>query len=129
MIILSIRTDKPEAEIGIYDDQKQLDYKSWQAHRQLSETIHTTIKKLLEKEKLEWNSIKGIVFFAGPGSFTGLRIGASVANALSYSLDANLLQTNGDRWITKGIKGLLSGKKGIALPDYGSEPKVTISKK
>ena len=109
--------------------QKQLAYKSWQAHRKLSETIHTTIIQLLEKENLGWHSINGIVFYSGPGSFTGLRIGASVANALSYSLEANLIQSKGVGWIERGIADLQKGKNEIALPEYGSEPKVTVSKK
>jgi hypothetical protein len=46
MIILTIRTDKPEAEIGLYDDEKQIIYETWQAHRQLAETIHLKIKEL-----------------------------------------------------------------------------------
>ncbi len=48
MIILTIRTDKPEAEIGLYDGEQQLAYEMWSAHRQLAETIHTKIKELLD---------------------------------------------------------------------------------
>ena len=47
MIILTIRTDKPEAEIGLFEGGKKLAYKSWSAHRQLAETLHTHIRDLL----------------------------------------------------------------------------------
>ena len=43
MLILTIRTDNPESEIGLYDGQKQLDYEVWEAHRQLGTTIHAKI--------------------------------------------------------------------------------------
>lgn len=125
MIILVLRTDKPEAEIGLYNEEKMLVSESWQAHRQLSEKIHIKILEILKKQKLDWKDIEGIVFYGGPGSFTGLRIGASVANSLSASLDIPLAQTTGERWAEKGIKMLLSGNTQIAQPEYGAEPRVT----
>ena len=61
MKILSIRTDNPEAEVGIFDSAKntdsQLNYKHWQAHRILSETLLPNIKKLIE-DYIEKNSTK-----------------------------------------------------------------------
>ena len=45
MLVLTLRTEKPEAEIGLYLDNKKLDYLSWQAHRELSNTIHINIAK------------------------------------------------------------------------------------
>ena len=74
MIILTIRTDNPEAEIGLYENEKQLAYKTWQAHRSLAETIHIKIKELLNEANKSLDDIEGIACFKGPGSFTGLRI-------------------------------------------------------
>jgi tRNA threonylcarbamoyladenosine biosynthesis protein TsaB len=78
MVILTIRTDRPEAEIGLYDGQKQLAYKVWTAHRELSASIHKTIQEILQSQAKGWSDIGGIVCFKGPGSFTGLRIGLGV---------------------------------------------------
>ena len=113
------------AEIGLYDDERQIAVESWQAHRQLSETIHTKIVELLKKQKLEWADIEGIVFYGGPGSFTGLRIGASVVNGLSSSLEIPLAQSSGERWIEDGIVSLIDGKSEVAVPEYGAQPRVT----
>jgi hypothetical protein len=43
MLIITLRTDKPDAEIGLFDSSRQLDYYTWQAHRQLAETLHTKL--------------------------------------------------------------------------------------
>jgi len=121
MLILTIRTDKPESEIGLYDNETQLQYIKWQAHRQLAETIHYQIAKLLQSQGKNWNDLQGLVVFKGPGSFTGLRIGLSVANALSYSLKIPIVADNEKDWIQKGIENLSKGKsEKIATPEYGA---------
>src|SRR5579875_3211990 len=104
MNILILRTDKPQAEVGLYKDEEKQKYISWQADRQLSITIHKKIEELLEGAKPE-----GIVVYGGPGSFTGLRIGISVANALAYSLDIPIVAVGGPDWIENAIKKLASG--------------------
>ncbi len=130
MIILTIRTDKPEAEIGLFDGQKELVYEKWQAHRQLAETIHTKLKELLESTAKNWSDVRGIVVFEGPGSFTGLRIGITVGNALAYGLGVPIVGQSGKNWIAGGIKTLEQGKNDkIALPKYGAEVHITQPKK
>lgn len=130
MLILTVRTDNPEAEIGLFDNQKQLADHKWPAHRQLAETIHLKIGKELRKLKLDWQDIDGLVVFSGPGSFTGLRIGLSVTNALAYSLGAPIIATSGSSWIENGIKKLETGENDhLAVPDYGAPVRTTLSKK
>jgi tRNA threonylcarbamoyladenosine biosynthesis protein TsaB len=130
MIILTIRTDKPDAELGLYEDDTRLADYSWLAHRQLAETIHTKIKTMLETNGRSFQDIEGIVVFKGPGSFTGLRIGLSVANALAEGLGASIVAENGEDWAAKGCRRL--GRKEnerIALPEYGAAPLTTPPKK
>lgn len=120
MIILALRTDKPEAELYLYKNRTKLGEIRWQAHRELSNTIHTKIKEILNTSSISLNGVKGIACFKGPGSFTGLRIGLSVANALAYSYKIPIVARGGDKWIINGIRDLLTGKNDqIALPEYG----------
>lgn len=130
MIILTIRTDKPEAEIGLYDGDKQLSYKSWQAHRQLAETLHQVIADELSKQSLTLSDIQGIVAYQGPGSFTGLRIGLTVANALAYARQLPIAGESGDDWQRQGIARVLDGQTdAIAMPEYGADVHITAPKK
>ena len=130
MTILTIRTDKPESEIGLYENEKQLKYESWQAHRQLAETIHEQIAKNLQFVSKDLNDVEGIVIYKGPGSFTGLRIGVSVANALAYSLKIPIVATTGEEWLKKGIARLLDGESDKnPLPDYGGGVYITAPRK
>lgn len=131
MIILTIRTDKPEAEIGLYHDQAQLAYVTWQAHRLLAETLHRQITDMLSAQQKSFADIKGVVGFAGPGSFTGLRIGLSVANALAYSYSIPAIEAQGEQWLDEGIQQLLDGKgkNGVILPEYGGDIFITPPRK
>lgn len=129
MIILTIRTDKPEAELGIYEDTTQLAYEIWEAHRQLAETIHQKIANLLQSQKLNLKDIEGIVVYQGPGSFTGLRIGISVANALAYGLGVPIVG-NENNWIEQCVKRLLNNETDkVALPHYGAPVHITEQRK
>ncbi len=130
MIILTLRTDKPEAEIGLFDDTKQLAYVPWQAHRELAETVHIKIKAILNDNKIELNQMQGVLVYKGPGSFTGLRIGITVANALAGSLNIPIVSETGEAWFKNGINRLLSGENEQTVqPEYGAPPHITQQKK
>ena len=63
-----------------------------------------------------WTDIKKITYYSGPGSFTGLRIGASLVNTLAHELEVPLYDHYG-----KLHK--------IILPDYGRPARITSPKK
>jgi tRNA threonylcarbamoyladenosine biosynthesis protein TsaB len=130
MLIITIRTDKPEAELGLSDDKTVLAYDVWPAHRELSATIHKKLATLLEEHGRQLEDIEGIVCFKGPGSFTGLRIGLTVGNELAYGLGVPIKGTMGDDWAQAGIAALLHGETDVqVIPEYGAEAHITIQKK
>ena len=51
-----------------------------------SQLLLQSIKEALDKEKIKLKDLTEIEVKTGPGSFTGLRVGVSVANALRWSL-------------------------------------------
>lgn len=130
MKILCIRTDKPEAELYLYDGAKELKRTFWRAHRELSTTLHQKVDEILESVGLGNDSLEGIVIYKGPGSFTGLRIGFSVANAMASILKIPIMANMGDDWLQSGIKRLIAGEnQKVALPEYGSKVNITKPKK
>ncbi|HET7302859.1 MAG TPA: tRNA (adenosine(37)-N6)-threonylcarbamoyltransferase complex dimerization subunit type 1 TsaB [Candidatus Saccharimonadales bacterium] len=130
MLVLTVRTDSPEAELGLYDGQKQLAYHTWQAHRELSKVIHHQIEDLLRDKGKSWKDLQGIVAFSGPGSFTGLRIGLTVVNAIGYAEGIPVVAGGGESWIAQGIERLQKGDHdALALPEYGRGAHITTQKK
>lgn len=130
MIILGARTDKPVAELYIHDGDQVKDTWTWYAHRQLSDTIFTKLDELLNRSKLNINDIDGIAIYAGPGSFTGLRIGHSFANTLSYAQNVPVVATEGQAWLLDAVAKLqlVQGKQSVR-PVYGGEARTTKPRK
>lgn len=56
------------------------------AKEQKSQKLLPFIEEVLKKEGASFKKIKEIEVNTGPGSFTGLRVGVSVANALGWGL-------------------------------------------
>ncbi len=131
-VTLTLRTDKPEAEVGVYDAEgKQLGYHVWLAHRELSLTLHGVIRDELKKRGAALDDLGGIVVFQGPGSFTGLRIGITVANALSHELKIPIAGVaNEERWLERGLERLSHGENDqLVVPEYGAEANISVQKK
>ena len=140
MIVLTLRTDKPEAEVGLYEDTRQLAYETWTAHRQLAETLHAKILEVLQSQDKTLHDIEAVACYAGPGSFTGLRIGLSVANALAYALEvpiaaepgseaAGATSDDANEWLGRALARLQKGEADpVAMPEYGADPHITPPK-
>lgn len=85
-MILHINTkDQKVVKVSLKDKGKIVDSLS-EENRYGSQVLLPFISKILKKNKLEFKDLKGIEVETGPGSFTGLRVGVSIANALAYSL-------------------------------------------
>lgn len=130
MITLAIRSDRPEAELYIYEDYIKLAEIKWQAHLKLAETLNTRIEEILNKSSISYEDLSGLAVYKGPGSFTGLRIGVSVANALAYAQAIPIVARGGDEWLKKSLSDLHAGQNDrTAQPEYGAPVHTTKPRK
>lgn len=130
-MLLTLKTDNPVAEIGLYQPSgERISYFTWQADRQLAKDLLKKIHEQLVLQKADWPDVKGVVVFEGPGSFTGLRIGITVANALAYGQQIPIVATQGNDWIAIGLDRLKNNQNDrLALPHYGADAHITLPKK
>ena len=130
MNILALRTDGPSTHIAIFNDKSLLHELHWESGRELARDVLGKIIDVCRSASLDIGGLDGVVCFSGPGSFTSLRIGITVANTLAYSQDIPIVASVGELWAQDGIENLLAGKNSkIVIPEYGSEPHITIQKK
>ena len=129
-MILALRTDKPEAELYLYSSSAKVDSYNWQAHRELSDTLLIKIEQLLRSNGATIQDLTGVCIYQGPGSFTGLRIGISIANSLAYSLSIPIVGATDENWLRDSLQNLpMQTVPQIITPLYGSEPNITEPKK
>ncbi len=91
MFILAINTASSITSIALFQQESKvlLKEKSWKSEKNEAEKILPEIEKLLGKGK-NFTNITEIYVIKGPGSFTGLRIGISIANTIAWLNKANL---------------------------------------
>lgn len=84
-IILYINTsDNKKIEVAILADGKKISKTA--ENNWTSQMLLPLIEDLLKANKIELNDLTEIKVHTGPGSYTGLRVGVTVANTLSYLL-------------------------------------------
>lgn len=87
--ILFIDTSKTdETLVGISLDGVKKEIKDIRdsTRKRKSQTLLLLVDKILKENDLALKDLAGIQVNAGPGSFTGLRVGVSVANSLAQVL-------------------------------------------
>lgn len=82
MIILGIDTSCGRCSAAIYDGKKVLHETIETIHKQ-AEQIAILIKTVLDKANIIIEDIDAIAVTKGPGSFTGIRIGISIAQGIA----------------------------------------------
>lgn len=84
-MVLHINTKDPKVVIvSLREDDQTLKSLS-EENKYGSQVLLPLIMKLLKPRG--WDILEGIKVEEGPGSFTGLRVGSSVAQALGYALN------------------------------------------
>ncbi len=113
----------------VENDERLLD-EQWAADRELAEKLLRYTHGKLAGLGKDWADLTGIGFMKGPGSFTGLRIGASIVNTLAVDLRIPIVGVMGDEWQSLAISRLNAGENDkIVMPEYGRPANVTTPRK
>ena len=87
MKILAIDSSGMAASVAVVEDEKLLCEFTINYKRTHSQTLLPMLDEAAKLIELDLNTLDAIAVAAGPGSFTGLRIGSSTAKGLGLALD------------------------------------------
>jgi len=135
-MIIFINTSRENSlDVFLIKDREVKDSLNLSGDFKVSENLLGIIEKLLNKNKLAFKDLKGLIVVAGPGPFTSLRIAVTVANTMAYSLKipivgvANEQNFSDQKLIDLGLDLLIKAPVGqLIKPFYNKEPNITIAK-
>lgn len=91
MRILAFDTSGAVASVAILDDEKIIAQYSLNYNMTHSVTLMPMLESMISMLKIDLKQIDAIAIAAGPGSFTGLKIGSATVKALAYSLNKPII--------------------------------------
>lgn len=90
-VILHIDTAQAIAMVAISKDGRIGASAFNPQQREHATWLHTAIEQLMKSTAIQWNQIAAIAVAAGPGSYTGLRVGLAAAKGFSFALGIPLI--------------------------------------
>jgi len=84
--ILALDTSSDNCSVALYQNA-ELDLMCEPAPRKHTQLILPMVKSIVDKHHLALNQFDALAFGCGPGSFTGIRIAAGVAQGFAFGLD------------------------------------------
>lgn len=154
MLTLAINTASKMIFIGILRGEKLLASDAWESRADETEKLLAGITKILKKARakcissacarpgkarsslglraravrsqlLSFSGLNRIVVCCGPGSFSALRIGVTVASALAFALKIPLYELAPKYW--EGRVQVAHAKRiKIGIPKYSLPPNITL---
>ncbi len=89
--ILCIDTSTSICSVSLGQNENLVTFRESYENFDHSKMITVYIREILDESNIKRSSLNAIALASGPGSYTGLRIGASVAKAMCYGLDIPLI--------------------------------------
>ncbi len=90
-LILHIETATPVCSVCLANDGQVIDYREDTQANSHARLVTVFIEDMLRGNKVIFNDLDAIAVSSGPGSYTGLRIGTSVAKGLCLALGKPLI--------------------------------------
>ena len=105
MISFFIDTCTSFVTIALLKDNKLINQKNIVSNRDLSNNLFEYIEQLFKEVAILPKDVKRIYVSIGPGSFTGVRIGLTIAKTYAYSLDIKLVPISSLEIMSSTLEG------------------------
>jgi tRNA threonylcarbamoyladenosine biosynthesis protein TsaB len=93
-LLLHIETSAINCSVSLSNDYKEIDNKIDKEELSHAANLTVLIESLMKDNRTAIHEIDAVAVSKGPGSYTGLRIGVSVAKGICYALNKPLIGIN-----------------------------------
>jgi tRNA threonylcarbamoyladenosine biosynthesis protein TsaB len=90
-MLLAIDTATRSASVALYGPNGLAHEQTWYSANQHSREVMPAIAAMLSRQSVSPDALVAVGVASGPGSFTGLRIGVSIAKGLCLALDIPII--------------------------------------
>jgi tRNA threonylcarbamoyladenosine biosynthesis protein TsaB len=108
--ILCIETSSDLCSVAIAENNTIVASKTVKDKNSHSSGLALYINEILEESQLKISQLDAVAVSKGPGSFTGLRIGVSLAKGIAFSLDLPLIAVNTMKSLTEQVIQVIDNK-------------------
>lgn len=115
-LILNIETASTICSVCIAKEGEVVDYREDMSGNAHTKMLTVFIDELLKKNNFLFQEIDAEAVSAGPGSYTGLRIGLSVAKGICYALNKPLISVPTLLALAEGTKMNVNSENVFYLP-------------
>lgn len=115
-LILNIETSSTVCSVCLAKDGQDLAYRSDPNANSHARVLTIFIEELLDSSHIKLADLDAIAVSAGPGSYTGLRIGASVAKGLCYALSKPLIAVSTLQAMAGGMEAQVKMQNAFYMP-------------
>jgi tRNA threonylcarbamoyladenosine biosynthesis protein TsaB len=91
MVILALDTATPHGRFAVAEDGRLLAYQPHNVMGSYADAVLPVIDRVLAEAGRRLDEVRVVATTAGPGSFTGVRIGVATAKTLAWALGAELV--------------------------------------
>lgn len=85
-MLVAIDTATEQASLSLHDGLRIRAEHTWEAPRRHTTELSPRLEEAMDQARVSRDRLRGVAVVTGPGSFTGLRIGMSVAKGLALAL-------------------------------------------
>ena len=102
-VILNIETSTNVCSVALSENSKLIDYKESKEDKSHSTILTVFIDEMLKQNNIQASQLDAVAVSKGPGSYTGLRIGVSVAKGICYAIDKPLIGIGTLQLMAQGV--------------------------
>jgi tRNA threonylcarbamoyladenosine biosynthesis protein TsaB len=109
-LILSIETSTKVCSVALHKDGELVTIQLHQIDKSHSSLLPGIVKEICDEAKFELKDLNAVAVSAGPGSYTGLRIGVTSAKGFCFALSIPLIAIPSLDVMTEAVREKINGE-------------------